>query len=100
MAKPRTTKAKKTSRDLRMDNQYMSWIEDQRSVVKEMLKRQGEPVHEVALRAKVHPNTLRRFVSGITMAPGADVVAHICFALEIPFGIPESFKKRHKIGKS
>ena len=81
-----------------MDNQYMSWIAECRSVVKEVFERGGELVHEVALRAKVHPNTFRRFMSGETMAPGADVVFHICRALDIPIGIPDSYKKRHKLG--
>lgn len=98
MAKTGKSKPRKTSRDLRLDNQYMSWIEECRSAANEALDRRGEPDAEVALRAKVHPQTLRRFVSGKTMAPGADVVFHICNALEIPIGIPESYKKRHKLG--
>ncbi len=81
-----------------MDNAYMAWVDDVRRAVKTLLEKSGKTPREVATDAKVCFTTLKNFVNGKTMAPRADTLFGLTHALGIPFGVPESFKRRHKIG--
>ncbi len=98
MAKTSKPKDEKPSKDPRMNNAYMAWVDDIRSTATVMIERGGETEAQVANRANVHVRTLHNFLDESTMAPRADTLFKITQALEIPFGIPESWKKRLKIG--
>ncbi len=96
--KPKQRAEPSKSRDRRMNNAYMAWIEDHRKAANIMFNKNGESLIEIARRANVHPNTLKRFLQGKTMAPGADTVVNICaIALDIPMDLSDRFKKRHGI---
>lgn len=81
-----------------MDNAYMAWVDDIRRAVTTLLEASGKPPRQVAADAKVCFTTLKNFANGKTMAPRADTLFGLTRALGIPFGIPDSFKKKHRIG--
>ncbi len=98
MAKPRKSKDFKPSKDPRMDNEYMSWVGDVREAVITLIQKRDTAERDIAADAKVCTATLRNFINGKTMAPRADTLFGLTRALRIPFGIPESFKKKYGIG--
>lgn len=98
MAKTSKPKDPKPSKDPRMNNAYMTWVGEVREAVIALIQKSDTPPREIAADAKVCVTTLHNFINGKTMAPRADTLFGLTRALDIPFGIPDSFKKRHRLG--
>ncbi len=88
---------RKGARDLRMDNQYMAWVEEVRFAIKRTMERSGVTVYELSEDSGRSVATIRRFLSEDadwkkrTMAPRVDTLEALTRVLGIPFGVSETY---------